>query len=77
MNYTLWEDPVVRGVLCAHHLPLDRQFSLLDAFRMRTSPVVGKNREEENNESLIAENQRPTDSQSVKLGRKRLSISGA
>jgi hypothetical protein len=59
MNYTLWEDAVAMGVLCALRLPLD-SFSRLD--ELGTSPIVGKNREAENDESLIAENQRPTDS---------------
>jgi hypothetical protein len=57
--YTLWEDPVVRGVLCTPRLSLD-SFSRLDA--LETSSKVGKNRETENAESLISENQRPTDS---------------
>jgi hypothetical protein len=59
MNYTPWEDPLVMWVLCAPRLPLD-SFSRLD--ELGTSPIVGKNREAENDESLIAENQRPTDS---------------
>jgi hypothetical protein len=46
-------------VLCAPRLPLD-SFPRLDA--LGTSPIVGKNREAENDESLIAENQRPIDS---------------
>jgi hypothetical protein len=62
------------GVLCAPCLPLEDSFSQLDA--LGTSPIVGKNREAENDESLIAENQRPPDSYSIKLGRKRLSVSG-
>jgi len=47
-----------QGSLCAPRLPLD-SFSGLNA--LRTSPIVGKNREAENDEILVAENQRPTD----------------
>ncbi len=54
--YTPWEEPGVRGVLCAPRLPLD-SFSRLDA--LETSPIVRKNREAEKDEFLIAENQRP------------------